>query len=405
MDRDHLPVVDLGTDLSNARDKILLKDSSKLDEDDIMLLNAKERVNLAKFKVAEIKKQMKDEEVKEKLDLQKADNILDQVVGLDDFKLLDDSKKLQVENDLCNNVLQNPKTDLDKISIIIPDLVVNKASLCSMTLILLEITPDYACVTTPTKKWKSNSPKKPGDPQPRNQIQKHFQELRQNPERVVVHEGPGVGRVEADLSHLRVQPLQPAVALQLLGGNDAPGDLGLFNIPKNVAVRTKSSECLHNLSKSTHDHDIKHKFDMIVEIYNKLKLYLKSKKSKNVPNDVVEIVKNVELIKVDSIVDEDEEEKLNELELKRKRKEEETKGLTYKQKKLIERLDKEKKMKKAKKHAAERIVAKKAKEQVKKDLNKLKGDVVSAKIKKDFMKRTLEVVTKICLLTVLNADK
>jgi len=144
---------------------------------------------------------------------------------------------------------------------------------------------------------------------------------------------------------------------------------------------------------------------MIVEIYNKLKLYLKSKKSKNVPNDVVEIVKNVELIKVDSIVDEDEEEKLNELELKRKRKEEETKGLTYKQKKLIERLDKEKKMKKAKKHAAERIVAKKAKEQVKKDLNKLKGDVVSAKIKKDFMKRTLEVVTKICLLTVLNADK
>mmetsp|Transcript_92424 Transcript_92424/g.199822 ORF Transcript_92424/g.199822 Transcript_92424/m.199822 type:complete len:96 (-) Transcript_92424:1804-2091(-) len=95
MDRDHLPVVDLGTDLSNARDKILLKDSSKLDEDDIMLLNAKERVNLAKFKVAEIKKQMKDEEVKEKLDLQKADNILDQVVGLDDFKLLDDSKKLK----------------------------------------------------------------------------------------------------------------------------------------------------------------------------------------------------------------------------------------------------------------------------------------------------------------------
>lgn len=110
----------------------------------------------------------------------------------------------------------------------------------------------------------------------------------------------------------------------------------------------------------------------------------------------------VDIIKVEI---EDDEDKLNEMDLKRKREEDKYKGLSHKQKKLMQRLDKEKKMKSAKKKAAELLVTKKARKLVEKDLHKLRGEQISDKIKKDFYKRILEVVTKICLFIITGCSK
>lgn len=62
-------------------------------------------------------------------------------------------------------------------------------------------------------------------------------------------------------------------------------------------------------------------------------------------------------------------------------------------------------MKKAKKKAAEKIMSRKAKEQVEKDLNKLKGEAMNVKLKKELNSRILEVTVKISLFVIVNSIK
>lgn len=127
-----------------------MKNVDQVDEDDMVMLSAKERLDLSKFKVSEIKRQMKDSELKEKMDLQQEKNLTENVKELSDFKILENTKKLKWINDVCNEIIKSPKTDLDKLALlnslcdnrILEDKNINKIALCSMTLILNDITPD-----------------------------------------------------------------------------------------------------------------------------------------------------------------------------------------------------------------------------------------------------------------------
>lgn len=151
MEKDHLPTMELGAELAQERDKILLKNSDQIQDDEMLLLKTKERVDLAKFKVTEIKKQMKDAELQERIDIERSNNLVENVVEMNDFKQLSESKQLKYINDLCNEVLKNPKTDLDRVEIlcnicdnrIIEEKVLNKAAMCSIVLLFKEITPDF----------------------------------------------------------------------------------------------------------------------------------------------------------------------------------------------------------------------------------------------------------------------
>jgi len=150
MDKDHLPTVDIDLGHLEAKDRVLLKATDELKEDDMLLLSAKERVDLAKFKVSEIKRQMKDTELKEKQDLAKESDLLGKVEALVDFKQLVQSKQLKYINDLCNEISKNPKTDLDRLEILqnvcdnrlLENIAINKVAMCSMTLVLRDISPD-----------------------------------------------------------------------------------------------------------------------------------------------------------------------------------------------------------------------------------------------------------------------
>lgn len=106
---------------------------------------------MARFKVDEIKKQMKDQEVKEKEDLVNSTDLLVTVTTVIEFKELHDTKKAKYINDLCGSIIKTPKTDLDKVEVLIgiadnriyEDLTYNKIALSSLTLIMMEITPEY----------------------------------------------------------------------------------------------------------------------------------------------------------------------------------------------------------------------------------------------------------------------
>lgn len=106
---------------------------------------------MAKFKVDEIKKQMKEQEVKDKEDLINSADLLVTVTTVQEFKGLPDTKKAKQINDLCGSIIRTPKTDLDKVEILIgiadnriyEDLTYNKIALSSLTLIMMEITPEY----------------------------------------------------------------------------------------------------------------------------------------------------------------------------------------------------------------------------------------------------------------------
>jgi len=75
------------------RDKVILKDVNTLEESDLQLLSNKERVDMAKFKVDEIKKQMKEQEIKDKEDLINSTDLLVTVTTVQEFKGLPDTKK------------------------------------------------------------------------------------------------------------------------------------------------------------------------------------------------------------------------------------------------------------------------------------------------------------------------
>lgn len=106
---------------------------------------------MAKFKVDEIKKQMKDQEIKDKEDLNNSNDLLVTVTTVNEFKGLPDTKKARQINDLCGSIIRTPKTDLDKVEVLIgiadnrvyEDLTYNKIALSSLTLIMMEITPEY----------------------------------------------------------------------------------------------------------------------------------------------------------------------------------------------------------------------------------------------------------------------
>jgi hypothetical protein len=119
LENDHLPIYNIDLETLKKRDKVILKDVNTLDESDMKLLSNKERVDLAKFKVDEIRKQMKEQEIAEKSELINSDDLLVSINTVNEFNSLHDTKKSKYINDLCSSIIKTPKTDLDKIEILI----------------------------------------------------------------------------------------------------------------------------------------------------------------------------------------------------------------------------------------------------------------------------------------------
>lgn len=77
------------------------------------------------------------------------------------------------------------------------------------------------------------------------------------------------------------------------------------------------------------------KLNFLIQFYKCIKL--KGVKSKKLPDDLFNLLKLITFNKFNSILEEEQEEKMNEDNLKRKRLEERNKDLTNKQKKLLKR--------------------------------------------------------------------
>jgi len=63
------------------------------EESDMKLLSNKERVDMAKFKVDEIRKQMKEQEVHEREELNNTQDLVVSVTTVKEFKELHDTKR------------------------------------------------------------------------------------------------------------------------------------------------------------------------------------------------------------------------------------------------------------------------------------------------------------------------
>jgi len=91
----------------------------------------------------------------------------------------------------------------------------------------------------------------------------------------------------------------------------------LFNFKNNTGVYNKAKDVLIDFTKSIIDNDVKLKYDLVIEIYKKIK---RNNKNSRTPNDLFDIISS---IKFNNLNDDaaDEEEKMDSLELKRKRQE------------------------------------------------------------------------------------
>lgn len=62
---------------------------------------------------------MKEQEIIDKSDLVNSEDLLVSITTVNEFNNLHDTKKSKYINDLCSSIIKTPKTDLDKVEILI----------------------------------------------------------------------------------------------------------------------------------------------------------------------------------------------------------------------------------------------------------------------------------------------